>query len=188
MSKDRRWLGREGETRAAHFLESRGYRIVARNVRADRVEIDLIACQGSLLAFVEVKTRRGSRRDDRLESRRAGRSYDRGAGRGTGRQAGREHDRGTTLPHASHGFAAEAVDARKQARLRHGAHAWLAANPALARRTRARRFDVVTCVLEEPRSGSEGGPARRTGIHDARNETTAPEAARWSIEHWQAAF
>ena len=56
MTKDRRWLGREGETRAARFLESRGYRIVARNVRADRVEIDLVARRGTLLAFVEVKS------------------------------------------------------------------------------------------------------------------------------------
>jgi len=34
----------------------RGYRIVARNVRADRVEIDIIARRGRVLAFVEVKT------------------------------------------------------------------------------------------------------------------------------------
>jgi len=51
-------LGAEGETRAALHLRRRGYRIVARNVRAGGVEIDLIARRGSLIVFVEVKTRR----------------------------------------------------------------------------------------------------------------------------------
>ena len=51
-------LGAEGEARAAEHLRRRGYRIVARNVRADGVEIDLIARRGSLIVFVEVKTRR----------------------------------------------------------------------------------------------------------------------------------
>ena len=51
-------LGAAGERRAAHYLMLRGYRIVARNVRADRVEIDIIARRGAVLAFVEVKTRR----------------------------------------------------------------------------------------------------------------------------------
>jgi putative endonuclease len=50
-------LGAEGEARAAALLQSRGYRIVARNVRAGGVEIDLIARRGAVLAFVEVKTR-----------------------------------------------------------------------------------------------------------------------------------
>ncbi|MBW2425037.1 MAG: YraN family protein [Deltaproteobacteria bacterium] len=54
-------LGREGEARAARFLETQGYRIVERNVRADRVEIDLVARRGPLLVFVEVKTRRSQR-------------------------------------------------------------------------------------------------------------------------------
>jgi putative endonuclease len=56
-----RELGAAGERCAAHFLESRGYRIAARNVRAGGVEIDLVALQGRTCAFVEVKTRRGSR-------------------------------------------------------------------------------------------------------------------------------
>jgi len=51
-------LGAEGEARAAAHLRRRGYRIVARNVRAGGVEIDLIARRGSLVVFVEVKTRR----------------------------------------------------------------------------------------------------------------------------------
>lgn len=60
MTEDpRRALGREGEERAARLLEELGFRIVARNVRADGVEIDLVAERRGLVAFVEVKTRRG---------------------------------------------------------------------------------------------------------------------------------
>jgi putative endonuclease len=51
-------LGAEGERRAAEHLAARGYRIVARNVRAGGVEMDLIVRRGSLVVFVEVKTRR----------------------------------------------------------------------------------------------------------------------------------
>ena len=51
-------LGAEGERRAADHMKKRGYRIVARNVRAGGVEMDVIARRGPLLVFVEVKTRR----------------------------------------------------------------------------------------------------------------------------------
>ncbi len=54
----RRRLGAEGEERAAAHLRRRGYRIVARNARADGVEIDLVVRRGRTLVFVEVKTRR----------------------------------------------------------------------------------------------------------------------------------
>ncbi len=54
-------LGAEGESRAARHLVSRGYRIVARNVRAGGVELDLVACRGAMTVFVEVKTRRSTR-------------------------------------------------------------------------------------------------------------------------------
>ena len=57
----RRALGAEGEARAAALVEARGYRIVARNVRADGIEMDLVAARGGLVAFVEVKTRRSRR-------------------------------------------------------------------------------------------------------------------------------
>jgi putative endonuclease len=53
----RRSFGAEGEARAAAWLEERGFRVLARNVRADRVEIDLVAARGRLVVFVEVKTR-----------------------------------------------------------------------------------------------------------------------------------
>ena len=54
-------LGAAGEHRAARHLARRGYRIVARNVRAGGVELDLIARRGRLIVFVEVKTRRTTR-------------------------------------------------------------------------------------------------------------------------------
>jgi putative endonuclease len=58
---DRLALGREGEERAAAYLAGRGYRILARNVRAGGVEMDIIAARGATLVFVEVKTRRSLR-------------------------------------------------------------------------------------------------------------------------------
>lgn len=54
-------LGRVGEQLAARHLERAGYTILARNIRAGGVEIDLVAARGRLRAFVEVKTRRGRR-------------------------------------------------------------------------------------------------------------------------------
>jgi len=112
-------LGAEGEERAAEHLRRRGYRIVARNVRAGGVEIDLIAQRGRLVVFVEVKTRRGN----------------------------------------ALGPAELAVDARKRARLVHGAAAWLHEHPGRLRRV---RFDVVACETD-----GRGG---------------------WSLRHLEAAF
>jgi putative endonuclease len=58
----RQGLGRTGERLAAEELARRGYRILERNFRGMRGEIDVIAeDEGSGdLVFVEVKTRRGS--------------------------------------------------------------------------------------------------------------------------------
>ncbi|MDH3686488.1 MAG: YraN family protein [Myxococcales bacterium] len=58
MSNSRRDLGREGEKRTAAFLEHRGFRILARNVRAGGVELDLVVRRGTLVVIVEVKARR----------------------------------------------------------------------------------------------------------------------------------
>ncbi len=55
-------LGRWGEWVACGYLVGKGYRVVARSWRLGRLgEIDLIVRRGRVLAFVEVKTRRGGR-------------------------------------------------------------------------------------------------------------------------------
>lgn len=51
-------LGRIGERTAALWLEERGWTIRERNARVGRDEIDLVAENGGILCFVEVKTRR----------------------------------------------------------------------------------------------------------------------------------
>lgn len=53
----RQELGRSGEDFAARFLEGKGWRIIDRNVRTRRGEIDLIADDGGTIVFVEVKAR-----------------------------------------------------------------------------------------------------------------------------------
>jgi len=53
----RQELGEKGEEIAARYLVSRGYRILERRYRVAEGEIDIIACQGKNLVFVEVKTR-----------------------------------------------------------------------------------------------------------------------------------
>ncbi|KAA9331457.1 YraN family protein [Hymenobacter busanensis] len=51
-------LGAAGEQAAADYLTASGYTVVARNYRAGRAEIDLIAQQeNERLVFVEVKVR-----------------------------------------------------------------------------------------------------------------------------------
>lgn len=63
MSDDpRRTLGQAGERRALDHLRRRGYELVAANHRTRHGEIDLIVCDGRALVFVEVKTRRPTRR------------------------------------------------------------------------------------------------------------------------------
>lgn len=52
------WLGAYGERVAAAYLRSQSVTILRRNFRAPRGgEVDIIARQGRLLLFVEVKTR-----------------------------------------------------------------------------------------------------------------------------------
>ncbi|MDR0452108.1 MAG: YraN family protein [Treponema sp.] len=47
--------GRDGESRAAAYLEACGLTIVARNIRSFCGEVDLVALEGQTLVFVEVK-------------------------------------------------------------------------------------------------------------------------------------
>ncbi|MEY5019271.1 MAG: hypothetical protein RLZ22_359 [Verrucomicrobiota bacterium] len=56
--RDRKWIGEYGERVAVDFLRSTGHRILKRNFKGPRRgEVDIIARQGRLLLFVEVKTR-----------------------------------------------------------------------------------------------------------------------------------
>ena len=49
-------LGKKGEELAAGVLEAAGMRIIAKNVRSDHGEVDIIALQDQTIVFVEVKT------------------------------------------------------------------------------------------------------------------------------------
>jgi putative endonuclease len=82
--------GRAAERRVARHYRLRGFRILARNVRAGGIELDLVVRRGRKVVFVEVKAKDGERYGDPIE----------------------------------------AVDEWKQARLRRGIEAWLAAHPA----------------------------------------------------------
>lgn len=64
----RRALGDFGERLAVHHLEAKGYQIIERNYRRREGEIDIIARLGDLLAFVEVRCRRGSLMGTAIES------------------------------------------------------------------------------------------------------------------------
>ena len=50
-------LGRYGEDVALAQLEREGFRILARNLRTRRGEIDLVALEGRTLCFIEVRMR-----------------------------------------------------------------------------------------------------------------------------------
>jgi putative endonuclease len=50
-------FGAWGETIAARFLRKKGYRIIERNFQSFAGEIDIIAGEGNVTVFVEVKTR-----------------------------------------------------------------------------------------------------------------------------------
>jgi putative endonuclease len=50
-------VGKWGEEAVAAYLAERGYTVVARNARTPYGEIDIVARQGDITIFVEVKTR-----------------------------------------------------------------------------------------------------------------------------------
>jgi putative endonuclease len=50
-------IGRWGEEVAAEYLTQRGCEVIARNARTPYGEIDILAKQGEIVIFVEVKTR-----------------------------------------------------------------------------------------------------------------------------------
>lgn len=50
-------LGNDGENLAEKFLFSKGYTIIARNIKIKRIEVDFIVLDKNTTVFVEVKTR-----------------------------------------------------------------------------------------------------------------------------------
>jgi putative endonuclease len=54
----RQITGARGEKTAAKYLRRRGYKILLRNFRSGKAEVDIVARHKDWLVFVEVKTRR----------------------------------------------------------------------------------------------------------------------------------
>ncbi len=66
--KDFKKFGAEGEGEASAFLQRHGYRILETNFRTKTSEVDIIARQGEVYCFVEVKSRRSARFGSALET------------------------------------------------------------------------------------------------------------------------
>lgn len=52
-----RQIGAAAESKAVDFLIDQGYRIVERNFRSNAGELDVVAYDGSVLCFIEVRSR-----------------------------------------------------------------------------------------------------------------------------------
>lgn len=61
-------IGRKAEKAASLYLEMRGYRILERNWRRPRCEIDIVAEKASVVYFVEVKHRFNDEQGGGLEA------------------------------------------------------------------------------------------------------------------------
>ncbi len=68
MSAESQALGELGERLAEQWLRRRGWRVLARRFRSGRRDIDLIVERSGVVAFVEVKARRGSWYGDPVEA------------------------------------------------------------------------------------------------------------------------
>ena len=64
---DKRRSGAEAEAIAAKLLIDQGYRIVERNFTADLGELDIVAREGDILVFVEVRSRANRDHGDAVE-------------------------------------------------------------------------------------------------------------------------
>ena len=63
--------GLEGEEIAKTFLDARGWKVLVHRFRMGRLEVDIVARKGSLIAFIEVKTRWDGRFGSPLEAVRS---------------------------------------------------------------------------------------------------------------------
>ncbi|MFQ5611396.1 MAG: YraN family protein [Anaerolineae bacterium] len=61
MAHRKQRTGRRGEDLAVDYLRRQGYEIVVRNWRCRAGEMDIVARQGQMLVFVEVRARRSRR-------------------------------------------------------------------------------------------------------------------------------
>ena len=68
MSAERQDLGKVGEAIAARWLRRRGWRVIAERFRSGHRDLDLIVERDNTVAFVEVKTRRGTVFGDPVEA------------------------------------------------------------------------------------------------------------------------
>ncbi|HEX6975146.1 MAG TPA: YraN family protein [Vicinamibacterales bacterium] len=68
MSVERQALGKSGEDAAVAELERRGYAILERRYRTRHGEIDIVAQEGDVIVFVEVKWRVGGERGTAAEA------------------------------------------------------------------------------------------------------------------------
>jgi putative endonuclease len=68
MTIETQRLGELGERLAERWLCGRGWRVLQRRFRSGHRDIDLVVERDGLVAFVEVKTRRGKRFGDPVEA------------------------------------------------------------------------------------------------------------------------
>jgi putative endonuclease len=60
VKNDRQQFGKESEIQAMKYLKKRGYRILQQNYRNRLGEIDIIAKEKNVIAFIEVKAKRSN--------------------------------------------------------------------------------------------------------------------------------
>lgn len=65
---NKRIIGAQYEQTACDYLKTKGYRIAERNYRCKAGEIDIIAWDGKILVFIEVKYRKNLKMGSPLEA------------------------------------------------------------------------------------------------------------------------